>query len=392
MIFGKHVGKDLSAYAHGELSVRDSERVAHHLDACARCRAEFEQVKLGVRLAEELPVVSAPATLWDDLEAQLSKTPAHTRRTTDAQTSQVASLSGARRRTVFAPLRTRFALAVLLLAALSGATFLAYRRATRPAWEVARLEGVPLVASRKVGERGRLAVGEWLETDAASRAEVKVANIGAVEIDPGTRVRLLETRLTEHRLELERGRISARIWAPPRLFFVNTPSAVAADLGCAYTLEVDDAGRSLLRVTSGWVALELKDRESVVPAGAACATEPGTGPGTPFFEDASESFLDALARFDFERGAGDALNVVLADARPRDTLTLWHMLPRVEGEERVRVYERLSALAPPPAGVTREGVLQLDASMLESWKDNLQSVWHEESIPGVRRVWRKLWR
>jgi anti-sigma factor RsiW len=392
MMFGNHVRKDLSAYAHGELEARESERVARHLDACARCRAEFERVKFGVRLAEELPVVSAPASLWDDLEAQLSKTPARAADASAAGTSHAASLSDTRRRSAFAPPSMRFALAALLLAVLSGAAFLAYRRATRPAWEVARLEGAPLVASRRVGERGRLAVGEWLETDAESRAEVKVANIGAVEIDPGTRVRLLETRLTEHRLELERGRISARIWAPPRLFFVNTPSAVAADLGCAYTLEVDEAGRSLLRVTSGWVALELKERESVVPAGAACATEPGTGPGTPFFEDASETFLDALARFDFEHGANDALAVVLADARPRDTLTLWHLLPRVAGDERVRVYERLSALAPPPAGVTREGVLMLDAPMLESWKDSLQSTWLEESAPAVRRVWRKLWR
>ena len=81
-------------------------------------------------------------------------------------------------------------------------------------------------------------------------------------------MRLLETQPTEHRLELARGKMSARIWAPPRLFFVDTPSAVAADLGCAYTLEVDDQGASLLQVTSGWVALELKDRESMVPAGA----------------------------------------------------------------------------------------------------------------------------
>jgi hypothetical protein len=38
------------------------------------------------------------------------------------------------------------------------------------------------------------------------------------------------------------------IWAPPRLFFVDTPSAVAADLGCSYTLEVKDDGAGVLRV------------------------------------------------------------------------------------------------------------------------------------------------
>ena len=121
-------------------------------------------------------------------------------------------------------------------------------------------------------EKGRLGVGQWLETDGTSRAQIEVSSIGQVEIDPNTRVRLVETKPTEHRLELAQGRMSARIWAPPKLFYVDTPSGVAEDLGCAYTLEVDDHGASLLRVTLGWVALQLKDRESMVPAGAACAT------------------------------------------------------------------------------------------------------------------------
>ena len=153
--------------------------------------------------------------------------------------------------------RRAFALtfAAVLLALAAGGVWL-YLRAQRPGWEVARVEGAPRVASGSIGARGRLRVGEWLETDSASRAEIAVANIGQVEVEPNTRVKLVETRLTEHRLELERGTLHARIWAPPRLFFVNTPSAVAADLGCAYTLEVDDKGRGLLHVTSGYVALE----------------------------------------------------------------------------------------------------------------------------------------
>ena len=92
------------------------------------------------------------------------------------------------------------------------------------------------------------------ETDTNSRAQISVSDIGQVEIDPNTRVRLVATKPTEHRLELAQGRLSARISAPPKLFFVNTPSGIAEDLGCAYTLEVDDAGNSLLRVTVGWVA------------------------------------------------------------------------------------------------------------------------------------------
>jgi hypothetical protein len=59
---------------------------------------------------------------------------------------------------------------------------------------------------------------------------------------------LVAARWTDHRLALDHGAIEARIWAPPRLFFVETPSARAVDLGCVYTLEVDRAGAGRLSV------------------------------------------------------------------------------------------------------------------------------------------------
>ena len=379
-MFARHYRKHLSAYAHGEVAPDEAARVAAHLDACAACRTEFEEIRLGIRLAESLPSAVAPDRLWDGIEAALVRETANERQ----RASRPQTFFSSRRRMVAA------AFATVLLALVVGGVWL-YVRAQRPWWEVARVEGAPRVASGSIGDRGRLRVGEWLETDAASRAEIAVADIGQVEVEPNTRVRLVETRLTEHRLELERGTLHARIWAPPRLFFVNTPSAVAADLGCAYTLEVDDAGRGLLHVTSGYVALETEARSAIVPAGAACMTQPGAGPGTPFFEDAPEAFVESLAKLDLENDRA-SLDAVLNGARPRDTLTLWHLLARVGHEDRARVYERLAALAPPPEGVTRDGIVGLDRAMLDAWKSNLEKDWlWGESVPAVRRVWRKLW-
>ncbi|HEX8633246.1 MAG TPA: FecR domain-containing protein [Pyrinomonadaceae bacterium] len=386
-MFGQqHVKEQLTAYTHGELSAAESERVAAHLGACARCRAEFEEIAHGVRLLESLTLQAAPAALWDNIEAALAAQAAASQDRPTKHAAQHASARQTRARRGWLPGRMSLAwfagarpalaasLALLFVFGVGGASWL-YLRTPRAGWEVARLQGAPSIDADRIGSTARLGIGEWLETDADSRAQIQVANIGQVEIDPGTRIRLVETRPTEHRLELARGRMHATIYAPPRLFFVDTPSAVAADLGCAYTLEVDDAGRSVLHVTAGWVAFETKERESVVPAGAACLTQPGVGPGTPFFEDASQLFLDALARFDFANGGGDALRAVIAEARPRDTLTLWHLLARVEGDERARVYERLAALAPPPASVTRQGIMLLDPAMLYDWKAHMEPTW-----------------
>jgi hypothetical protein len=381
-MFSNHITKHLSAYCNGELPAEQSRQVAEHLISCNRCREQFEQIKLGVKLAECLPLHAAPESLWADIDANLPENSAHT----------VVSKSPASIFKVWQPAFVGVAAGLLLMVGFG--VYWVYTREARPFWEVARLNGTPRIGSFDVHHKGQLAVGDWLETDDSSRAQIEVASIGEVDIDPNTRVRLVETKPTEHRLELERGRMSARIWAPPRLFFVNTPSAVAADLGCAYTLEVDEHGVGLLHVTSGWVALQLRDRESMVPAGAACATRPGVGPGTPYFDDASQPFRQALAKFDFEPWDNQwsklpALDIILHEARPRDTLTLWHLLERVDGNDRARVYDRLAQLVAPPDGVTRDGVLQLNEEMLQAWKDKLANTWDDQS--SLRKAWINTW-
>ncbi|HUQ34640.1 MAG TPA: FecR domain-containing protein [Pyrinomonadaceae bacterium] len=427
-MFSQHVSRNLSAYCHDELSEEESRRVAEHLMGCTRCRREFEEIKLGVKFAEQLPRASAPASLRHEIETALNE------RSRAGNAGHASSPFAF----LFKWQGLAAACVALILALLLGLWWYSARtpansqqvagkenapKASKPApqqqpaeikpaiaqtappsnnspqqsiptqgdndknapgklengatWEVARLEGSPTIGANRIEGSGRLAVGEWLVTDNQSRAKINVADIGQVDIGPNSRVRLVGTRSTEHRLALERGRLHAAINAPPRLFIVETPSATAIDLGCAYTLEVDDAGRSVLHVTSGWVALDRKGRESIVPAGAICATEPGKGVGTPYFDDASASFRTALTNLDFKNGGAKALSIVLAEAREYDTLTLWHLLYSVRGTERGRVYDRLANLIAPPKGVTREGVLKLDKGMLELWKKELEWAWFE---------------
>lgn len=272
------------------------------------------------------------------------------------------------------------AAAVLLALATAWLT-----RPSAPGWDVARLAGAPRVGGAALEQRGRWRAGQWLETDDVSRARIEVGTIGEVELEPRSRARLTDAGAAQHRLSLLRGTLHARIWAPPGRFVVDTPSATAVDLGCAYSLEVDDSGAGLLSVRSGWVGFTHEGRESFVPEGGRCATRPGVGPGTPYFADASERFRAALTRRDFESDAG-ALAVILAEARPRDALSLWHLLSRVGGEDRVRVYERLAAFVPPPPVVTREGILAGDAVMLDRY-------WNALGLDDVAwwRRWERPW-
>jgi hypothetical protein len=283
-----------------------------------------------------------------------------------------------------------FAAIAAAVAAITAISFLMHQRkaptATAAGWEVSSVAGTPRIGTRTVsGTKGtsRLDVGQVLETDRQSRASLQAEQIGQIEVDPGTRLRLLTMGKGLKRLALDHGIIHAFIWAPPGQFVVDTPSAVAVDLGCAYTLQVDDSGAGLVRTSLGWVGFKLNGHESFIPAGAACETRPKTGPGTPYFEDASLKFRSALARFDFEDNTpqqrADDLTIVLGESRERDALTLWHLLARVEERQRPLVYDRLVKLAPTPAGVTKEGILRLDQPMLDLWWNQLGfddvSVW-----------------
>ena len=281
--------------------------------------------------------------------------------------------------------------------AVAVATFVVYGRKPVPTtvagWDVSRMGGMPRIGSKTItGKEGtsRLGVGQVLETDNQSRARLQADEVGQIEMEPSTRLRLLTMSAGLKRIALDRGTIHTYIWAPAGQFVVDTPSAMTVDLGCAYTLQVDDSGAGLVRTSLGWVGFKLNGHEAFIPAGAACATRPKVGPGTPYFEDASTEFRAALARFDFEDSSSqqraDDLAIVLGNARHHDALTLWHLLARVEEEQRALVYDRLRELAPPPGSVTREGILRLDQPMLDLWWNALGfddiSVW---------RHWERSW-
>jgi FecR protein len=295
----------------------------------------------------------------------------------------------------------RLAAAAVVLLAFGLSVFFSLRPGpvpeTEPAWNVATLEGAPQIGSQTLSGNhtvSKLHVGQTLITDSDSRASITENDLGEIKVDPNSRVRLLETGEHRKRIELEVGTIRAAIWAPAGQFVVDTPSAVAVDLGCAYTLQVAPDGSGTIRTTLGWVGFHLNGSDSFIPAGAMCSTRPHSGPGVPYFEDASPSFREAIAQFDSSarnsQGRDEALAVILSQARVRDALSLWHLVSRTDGPARAGVYDRLASLVAPPPSVTREGVLALNSQMLDLYWNALDlgdisiwRMWEQSSSPGA---------
>lgn len=293
--------------------------------------------------------------------------------TADPELARLESLLGRYRH--HAPLRAprrpwRVLAAAAALVLLLGGGLLAYRFL----WPSGEAWPVTIVSGASVRHE-RLAVGEELRTDGHSTATLQIARVGEVEVGPGSAVTLLATSSRRHRMRLDRGTLVARTWAPPFTFSVETPSGLASDIGCAFTLRhAGNAGE--VHVTSGWVDFDGSERSSLIPAGALVDLR-GDNPGSPYYSDATAEFRAALRAYDFDRGP---LAPVLAAVRPRDAMTLLHLLERAEGEERGRVFDVLQRIAPAPHGVTREGVLGGDLEMVDAWRRSL-------GLGGYKKWW-----
>ncbi|HEU5452519.1 MAG TPA: FecR domain-containing protein [Terriglobales bacterium] len=250
------------------------------------------------------------------------------------------------------------------------------------AWQVQALSGAPVVGSASV-QNAEMPVGETLQTGPNSSALVRIGRVGRMEVRPNSALRLTRSSGGHYDISLLHGTVSASTWAPPFTFKVDTQSGLVADLGCVFTVSVDADGVGMVRVSSGWVSVSGY-RQALIPAGAAAYLRPNHAPGTPFFEDSSPEFQDALQLLDFsvqdEVARSATLTRLLATARRRDVYTLMRLLRQSSGSERERIVDRAMELLPPPPGVTREGILAGNERMSDAW-------YNQMGMTNVKRWW-----
>jgi ferric-dicitrate binding protein FerR (iron transport regulator) len=233
------------------------------------------------------------------------------------------------------------------------------------------------------GSTQALAVGATLQTRAAEEATVNIARIGTMTVGESTSVSLGATASARHRLDMSRGAVDVRVWAPPGRFVVRTPVGDVIDLGCVFRLEVD-AGVVTLHVQSGWVLMDNGQGESLTPAGASSSMTAGRQPRVPVYDDALPGFEPAVRQWeDATDPAARAAFVatVTAQARARDVLTLLMLAVRTSGPDRAAFVTRAAALAPPPSSVSVTSVVTGDNDALWRWRESLP-------LPPTKSWWR----
>jgi hypothetical protein len=370
----------IDEYIDGTITEFQRSLLEEHLKSCSSCNKTYEADLLLLERVSSLPRDIRPKTdLWQGINQRIRKT---------QSLDELSYVSEERNRRFF--LRYAFptlAAAMIIVAILYLMNVINIPQSTSPTspvkidigtyWDVSKIKGNPKAGDRFINEIDSIKVGSWIQTDDSSRALLKVAGIGSIVIEPNSKIRISRSDTGEHRIALEYGTIDANIAAAPKTFFVDTKSAVAVDLGCSYTLSVDSNGDGLLYVKDGLVSLQSGKRESLVPAGKFCITREGIGPGTPYSKNTSAELKKALIEFDFKNGGEKSVNVILKSAKKEDAVTLVSIIPRVEKEIQVKVYDRACSLSPPPRKIPEDSLRYFEFKHLNEWIEKVQKEVHE---------------
>ncbi|GAB4316850.1 MAG: hypothetical protein Kow0074_05090 [Candidatus Zixiibacteriota bacterium] len=241
----------------------------------------------------------------------------------------------------------------------------------RPQWTASVTVGSPALDNTPITSDRVVSDGQWLVTDGTSRMRIDLGGNGEVFLEPGSRLQIVSTEPGQQRMILVVGMVHVALWSPDDVA-IETPSAIAVERDGEFVLAVNNDDHVCLSVNVGRVTMRDGMQESIVPAGAVCEAYPETGPGTPFCESAPDRFRLALERYDLSKHNGAQLEAVLSEAGTCDLVPLWHLLQRVDTEQRGRIFDYMARLQPPPASVTRAGIIRLEPEMLDYWWDTIR--------------------
>jgi hypothetical protein len=412
-------------YLDGMITSEDRQKMEQHLTGCDGCRKYIEEtvflMEKAVLLSKTDNIISdgKKAELWDKIEAKIN---AAAETSANVSAAQIYNMSGLEDTSsqntlsqstvehipakpgVWNSMRyyiSGLAAVFVLAFVIYGVTQFMKRSGDNlnisgndiveiggPKWMVTPLKGSPLLNDMVMKAIDSLGIGGYITTNDSSKAELYVAGLGTVVIEPGSKVRLIKSAPGEHRIALDYGSIDASILAKPRTFFVDAGNVTAVDLGCSYKFSVDHGGDGLLYVRSGMVSLEsASGRQSLVPEGKYCVTKQDMGPGTPFREDSSPQLKKALMEFDFGNCGGECVNVILKNAKKTDAVTLVNILPRVEEQYKNVVYQKAATYCTPPVNMRRDSVPNMrNAEHLNEWVDKIMEEVHQNIQENISRV------
>ena len=377
----------IDEHLEGMISLSDKESMDNHIAGCDKCRIYMQNTENLINSINSLPQdalnlsVQKKTDLWNSVESKIDIN--KYKKENPVQTEYINEESDEKNNFFY-----RYRYIISGLAAVLVLGFIIYgvknlnlntdrlsQQSTfglESYWKVSNIQGNSLIGNSVMSGNDSIKEGEWIQTNNDSRAELIVANIGKVIIEPNSKVVFVKGADGNNRIMVEYGTINTVMNPNSRSFFVEMPSAVATDNGGSYTMTVDSTGDGLVYVRSGKVEIASPKRDAIIPAGSLVLTKKDVGVGTPFAENSSAKFKNALFNYDFGNCNDACVKTLLNNAKMGDAVTLVNLIPNVNKEYSDQVYTKLAGFVPPPRTVSADSIPYINEEEINQWIDKIQ--------------------
>ncbi|PKL83054.1 MAG: hypothetical protein CVV24_06935 [Ignavibacteriae bacterium HGW-Ignavibacteriae-3] len=391
----------LHDFADDELDGFQKNEIETHLRNCDNCFNQYKRVKKFFNIINELPPpIKPPAELIDEFSAELlsrrlqesdaeliqpaseskklgreskiQEKPITKIRDSklDVTLSKSASISGSRSSFFSKLLNWGQILLMLLPIIILAAGYLIYdfQKYNSP-WNVITNSG-RVVINGLLNHSGKISQGEGLLTDESSKATVYVPKIGSVIVDQNSFLVLVKTKDGTNKIHLKTGAIKVTNTSTMPDLVIELKYFTVIDRGGQFSVIVDKQDNVKVTVMYGLVEIKSENGSVSLVDEYSCEIAGGLSIGTPCRESASAAFKEEVRNFDF--GNMNSTEKIIELAETNDVLTLLGMISKADRPGRELLFETVSGRFRPPAGVTRDGILNADERMIYLWWQEIE--------------------
>jgi len=246
-----------------------------------------------------------------------------------------------------------------------------YLNSYTPRWVVSIKAGAPEINNKIITLNTELEADAILSTNSSSEAVVRISKVGTIRLFPSTKLKRIGNSYTA---KLSQGRAKINTENAEDFLELQLPGGTITDyyLGTEYVVDLDSEGNSIIKLLSGWLNIENKDRSTIFPEGYSLKILSSEGPGLPYKSNSNPKLVELLDKIVFEKHYKAGIDALISIASDNETVTLWNLLQRVDKQQRLSVYDKLYELVPHPDAIKKEQMLNLDSKALQVWLEEIE--------------------
>lgn len=257
----------------------------------------------------------------------------------------------------------------LLLTSL--VSFILYLTTSINEWKLSSVIGKPIKNKAPIVKLEEILPGDVISTNNESSAAVDIVGIGRINIFGNTSFTRLEE---DNGAELHYGKMMINTLKSDDNLHIAIPEAIieGLELGSRYSVFVNPSGNSDIQLEKGWLLVKSGSHEIIFPQKYNLRVVNGSGVSLPYYSESSSLLVSLVEEYLFNGNESIKLNSILESSTEKEAITLWNLLPRVNEDQRGVVYEKLYELVPHTSDISRDDVLSLEKSFLQTWLDEIK--------------------